>query len=298
MTGARTRDWWARLLVLGVVLLGSLGYLSVRALGGAELVNITVTPAGRVIAFHDVRLWLLAALLAAIVALLNWGLAERRAGILGDTLRRERGAARADDDARLGQRLAEDEVAQLRDELADERARHADLQAAWRSEHEWGEELRRRIAGLGPAPASSDGFQAVAASVLALTLMLVEAGMGVLVAGGRVVAAEGIADDAAMALAERFAGGLPVGTAGSTTRWDAPDQAAHPGLPGAEATNAPGTPPDAGVRNALAIPVGPIAGSPAAIVCANRTGGFEGLDEDVLRAVGDRAGAVLAAARI
>lgn len=285
MNRGKTRDWWVRLGVLGVVLLGSLGYLVARAFGGAELVNISVTPGGRAITFHDVRLWLLAALLAAVVVLLNWGLAEHRRAGLRDTLRRERRANRSDDEARMGRRLAEGEVAELRDELGAERDRHADLQAAWRSEHEWGRELRRQLDGIGRGGRPPEGFDEVAATVLGLTLMLVEAGKGLVVAGGRVAAATGFDQDPGdSALAERFAGGGL--TPAAPTRWD-------DASPLGARTRA-----DAEVQNLLAIPVGPIDGVPAVIVCANRDGGFQGLDEDVLRAVADRAGAVLAAARL
>lgn len=66
-------------LVLGVALVGSLAYLLVLALGGAQLVKIASPSAGTMVAMHDATPWLIV-VIAAVATLLGWVLTARQRG--------------------------------------------------------------------------------------------------------------------------------------------------------------------------------------------------------------------------
>ncbi len=55
-------------LVLGVALVGSLVYLLVLAVGGAQLVRVALPHAGTTVAIHDATPWLIVAVIAAIAS--------------------------------------------------------------------------------------------------------------------------------------------------------------------------------------------------------------------------------------
>lgn len=240
---------------LAVILLGSVGYLLALSLGGAEMVSIGARRGHPVITVHNPRIWLIAAAAAAILLVLRVARAERpSAGAppapAGEPERQERD--------------------RLERELRRERAQRQDLLAAWRSQREWDRELRAALLQ-GDDPAEA---------VLELTMALVEAEKGLLLAGvpgdprpRALVARRGFDHDPTVgALVRRFASGSVE-----------PVREARPEPHGGEE-----------VRNLLAIPLRRLGDVVGVIVCADRPDGFEGLDDDVLEAVGDHAGAVLA----
>lgn len=192
MSGRAVLDPRLKLIVLGVVLIGSVAYLLARALGGFALVRVTATPRGYLIATHNPRPWLILALVAGVLSVLNWVVAERRALLLSGTLRRER------------------------ERLAGERADAEHAAAGWRSRREWGDELDRRLLERRRTGGSGDGVPGI---VLELTMALVEAEQGLLLRrpGGAdaalvPAAARGLGGDPAQSgPGQRFAAGVPAG---------------------------------------------------------------------------------------
>lgn len=240
---------------LAVVLLGAVGYLLALSLGGAEMVSVTARHGRPVISVHNPRLWLIAAAAAAILLVLR-------------VARVQRPPAGAPPGSLTGPDSEQRD--RLEAELRRERARRQDLVAAWRSQREWDRALRAALL---------QGDDA-AGAVLALTLDLVGAEKGLLLAGAPgdcgprgLICHRGFDHDpAASPLVRRFATGRVE-----------PVREAWPDPMGGEE-----------IRNLLAIPLRRLDEIVGVIVCANRPDGFEGLDGDVLEAVGDHAGAVLA----
>lgn len=282
------------LVVLGAVLLGSIAYLLVLSLGGAEMVSVTTGARGNLVTIHNPRIWLIAAAAAAVLAILHLVRAERRLTRLADLTGSEAAARRAEEEARRRYQEAERERDQLRAALSRERGQHQDLVAAWRSQREWNSELRSQIIRLQRTHGVLGRHDDVREMVLDLTMSLVDAEKGILLSQrdsdeGRleVVCHHGFDHDPQdSALAQRFA--EAVIARDSTIREDDETRMS------AEKS----TPADEEVRNLLAIPIYLIDDFAGVIVCANREGGFAGLDDEVLVAVGDHAGAVLQNSRL
>ncbi len=171
----------------------------------------------------------------------------------------------------------------------------ARMERGWRSQREWNRELREQVLRLHHEHGMLGRFDDVRQMILHVTLTLVEGEKGMLLtrqeADGdgpfTVVCAEGFEHDPQQsALAQRFA--QEVIERDSTLREDIDDDGPDKRRGGA----------DEEVHNLLAIPIYLQDQFSGVVVCANRKGGFEDLDDDVLLAVGDHAGAVLENSRL
>ena len=154
-------------------------------------------------------------------------------------------------------------------------------------------ELRRQIAELQHRNGSLGDWQDIRELVLKMAMSLTEASKGMLLSrdadgDGQVdetlelVAAEGFGDDPSRSqLAQRF--GHETLEADRILREDAPETE-----PQADASGA-----DREIDSLVAIPIYIRDHFAGVVVCANRDGGFEELDDEVLLALGDQAGAAL-----
>jgi diguanylate cyclase (GGDEF)-like protein len=190
---------------------------------------------------------------------------------------------RSRDEALAGARDAE-----ARAEREHQRAEHAE--AARRSEREWHREMRQQLIEAHHKHGVLGDTSDIRALVLRMAVTLLEADKGILLsredADGDgdldVVAYEGFDHDPDhAAIAQRFAD--RVLDRNETIREDAPQHAA----------DGSGSPADAEIENLVAIPIYIRDRFSGVVVCANRDGGFEEWDDDVLLALGDHAGAVL-----
>jgi diguanylate cyclase (GGDEF)-like protein len=172
--------------------------------------------------------------------------------------------------------------------LAAEQRLRERVEQARRTEHDWNRELREEIVRLhregGPLGHTGD----VRELVLEIAIRLVEAEKGLLLSredgndDGRLdlVCDRGFADpDAARRVAERFAD--KVIDRDTTVRED--DSGS---IPADE------------IKNLVAVPIYISDDFSGVVVCANRDGGFENLDDDVLLSLGDHAGMVLENGRL
>jgi len=284
----------ALLLVLGVGLLGSIIYLLVLALGGAELLKVALPGAGSTIAVHDARPWLVVATITGVLSLIGWALAERRVAALGAVADSEREARAAEEEARRCLRESEGKRVRLERERDQERAQLAQMARGWRSERDWNRELREQITRTQRKHGLLGNHDDVRKMVLELTMSLVDAEKGILLSDRatpddklEVVCFLGFDNDPhESAIAQRFA--TEVIERDATIRED--DKAR---VDGDKRTAA-----DEEVQNLLAIPIYLSDDFSGVIVCANREDGFEELDDEVLLAVGDHAGAVLQNSRL
>lgn len=282
------------LVGFGLILLGSLAYLLALALGGARLIKFGLAGLPPHLSTHDARPWLIAATAAGLATLVAWGLAERRLRSLEGVAEAER-QARADE-AEARQRLAEaeQEGERLRERQSEASAERDAVMRNWQQAREWNQELRDHVARLQQELGVLARHDNVRQMVLALTMNLAEAEKGILLSDRagpdgelRVVCALGFEHDPQdSAIAQRFA--TAVIERDTTIREDE-----EPHLDHDKRTAA-----DEEVHNLLAIPVYVLDDFSGVIICANREGGFEELDDDVLLAVGDHAGAVLQNARL
>ena len=300
MTPAGGARRWRHAFMLGVsvVLIGSLVYLLVLALGGAELVHVALPASGTTVSMHDARPWLIVAVVTALAGLAGWALADRRLGKTtadGDQARAAERDARAAEQA-AKERLRESEIQRdrLQREHTQDRIQREQVVRAWRSEREWNRELRSQISRMQHAQGVLGRHDDVRRTVLELTMSLVDAEKGLLLSAHEtkadqreMVCFSGFENDPHdSAIAQRFAD--EVIERDKTVRED--DEARLD----AEKR----TPADEEVRNLLAIPIYLSDNFAGVIVCANREGGFAELDDDILLAVGDHAGAVLQNSRL
>lgn len=292
MNGGRRSARWAVPVIAGAVLLGSVVYLLVLALHGERLITYGLPPVGQSVAIHDARPWLIAAAAAGGLTVAGWLFTGLRLGRARRDLVQEQAARAASE--RLAPQL--EQCARERDQFHQQRDREqaarAELTQAWHRERTWNRRLREQIAGVqreqGPLGDHADARR----RVLELTVELVEAEKGILLSDrgdGRlaVVGAVGFDNDPSdSVLAQRFAS--EVIERDTTIREDDEQRVDAAGQGAA----------DAEVRNLLAIPIYLSDEFAGVIVCANRKGGFSALDNDVLIAVGDHAGAILANSRL
>jgi diguanylate cyclase (GGDEF)-like protein len=163
------------------------------------------------------------------------------------------------------------------------------LEQSRRAEREWNRELRAQLQQLYESPRRVGGHDDVRALVLQAAIQLVEAQKGILLSRED---ADGDGDlDVAMshgfehdpqdsAIAQRFA--HEVLALDEIVREDAPTDDV-----GAR------SPADAEIDALVAVPMYMRDRFHGVIICANRPGGFEDVDDDVLLALGDQAGAAL-----
>jgi HD-GYP domain-containing protein (c-di-GMP phosphodiesterase class II) len=223
----------------------------------------------------------------ALVAAAAVGLV-RRAGARAIRLERARAQGEIERQAAERQRLrrelqrAEEAVRVQRDVLRQvERSR--------RAEREWSRELRTQLQQMYASPHRRAGRRDVVLLILQTAIELVGADRGMLLSREDgdgdgaldVMAAEGFEHDPSTSVvAQRFA--RQVLALDEIVREDAPtDDVGHV------------TPADREIESLVAVPVYLHDRFSGVIVCANRPGGFEDVDDDVLLALGDQAGAVL-----
>lgn len=255
--------------------------LLMLALAAASAV-VTLTGDGKL----DGGLLVAALTLAALTGVAAWAvehLATRRRAALEE---QRRGAMA--DRARERENDSGEELDELRDRLEETRTKltrehemRLRTERARRAEREWGRELRQQVMTMHAS--RSRGPREL---VLETAIELSGAQRGVLLAqhdgdgDGRLdlVCQRGFEGDAgASSLAQRFAG-----------RVMERDEILREDSPGAGHTAA-----DDEIDNLVAIPVYIRDEFDGVIVCANRPDGFEELDDAVLLALGDHAGAVL-----
>jgi GGDEF domain-containing protein len=182
-----------------------------------------------------------------------------------------------------------------RRELSRHRQAIAQLQQAWQAERAWGRDLRARLNDVLDRRGGSgrDGDD-VHELVLHAAIELLGAEKGLLLSrrdgdgDGELdlVVARGFDHDARhSALAQRFA--RAVFERDEIVRED------HPTAPAAQRTAA-----DDEIHALVAIPLYLRDRFQGVVICANRAGGFEDVDDDVLLALGDHAGAALHHSRL
>ncbi len=276
------------LVAAGVALLGSVIYLLVLALGGDRLVGVHELPLR--VSSHDPRAWMIVALVAAVAALLGWAWTERT---LTMATRNEGELQASEREAREERERAETRATRSKRELARQQKQHEQFARAWKAQREWNRQLREQVMELQHRQGVL-GRMDVHEMVLQLTVELVEAEKGILLSrhedsdgAMEIVASVGfIHDPTRSAIAQRFA--HEVIKQGDTIRDDG----------SAAVTEEEHSPADEEVENLLAIPIYLRDDFHGVIVCANREQGFEDMDDEVLVAVGDHAGAVLQNSRL
>jgi HD-GYP domain-containing protein (c-di-GMP phosphodiesterase class II)/GGDEF domain-containing protein len=221
-------------------------------------------------------------LTAAALAIDGWRIARERARHLesvAEALRTER-AAEGDQLKRHSRRLE--------DALSHERVLLERLRRAWKAEREWSSELRRQLQELQSRSGGS-GRGDLLELVLQAAIRLLEAEKGLLLTRGDedgdgdldMVTAQGFSHDPEhSAVAQRFA--REVLARDQIVREDDPSQLED------GRTEA-----DQEIDELVAIPLYLRDRFHGVIVCANRPGGFAEVDDDVLLALGNQAGAAL-----
>ncbi|MDQ3934398.1 MAG: HD domain-containing protein [Actinomycetota bacterium] len=166
-----------------------------------------------------------------------------------------------------------------------------ELERARAAEREWHRELRSQVAKAQRAGGALSGHDDLRALVLRVAVTLLEAEKGLLLSRADedddgdldLVAYEGFENDPEhAAIAQRFAS--RVLDRDQTIREDSPRH--------------DGSSADAEIRNLVAIPIYIRDRFSGVVICANRDGGFEDWDDEVLLALGDHAGAVLDNSRL
>ena len=208
-----------------------------------------------------------------------------------EALERERDGTRQQrDELERDREAVRREVDRLKGALARERRLLERLQQSWRAEREWNRELRGQVQRLyeGRERSGEDGD--VNALILRAAIELVEAEKGMLLSrrdtdgDGEldVVVSHGFEHDPRhSAVAQRF--GREVLDRDEIVREDEPggreDEAA--------------TPADREIDSLVATPLYLQDRFSGVVICANRSGGFEEVDNEILLALGDHAGAAL-----
>jgi diguanylate cyclase (GGDEF)-like protein len=189
----------------------------------------------------------------------------------------------------------ESQIGELESTLSGERELRTRVEAARESERKWRQALRSQFNEAFKDRSYLAAVDDVPSLVLHTALVLLEAEKGMLLSrvdedrDGRldVVAAEGFkGDPKESGVAQHFAGRV-------LTR-DEMVRESDPGSIQAESEN----PVDAEIENLVAIPIYIQDEFSGVVICANKAGGFDESDDDVLLALGDHAGAVLDNARL
>jgi diguanylate cyclase (GGDEF)-like protein len=263
--------------------------VAVALMGISALATAVILIAGGNVADAPDDLLPLALACAALAALLGW--------------RRDRAAAKSraardsSEAARLTRELEEERRrGRLRqEELSRERTLRHRIDRARRAEREWGRELRQQLARLHKERGMFTGPDDMPSLVLRLARELVEADKALLLARADedgdgqldLLCHEGFdAEPGGSAIAQRFA--REVLERDRIVREDEPELGGMDG----------GAPADEEIDNLVAVPIFIHDRFTGVVVCANRDGGFEDLDDDVLLSLGDQAGAVLENTRL
>jgi len=213
---------------------------------------------------------------AALLALAGWSRERRAHG-----LRANAAEERADE--------AERELRQREQTLAEERELRLRTQRARKAEREWSRELREQVLRLHNQSGVLSDSNDVRELVLEVAMRLSDAEKGLLLAQGDsdqdgkldLVAARGFEGDPAESeLAQRF--GEKVIERDRIIREDSNEKLEGDGARA-----------DSEIDSLIAIPVYVKEDFHGIVICANRPGGFEEFDDDVLLALGNQAGAVL-----
>jgi diguanylate cyclase (GGDEF)-like protein len=241
-------------------------------------------------------------LAAGVLGAFAWRQEQRRLGArLGDIEQRsaELDAARADAEsarqaAERAERHSAEKVDRMKQELDHERHARMRVERARKAEHDWNRELRDQVVRAHRESGTLGDSDDVRALVLHIAVTLVGAQKGLLLSrkddnhDGKLdfVCAEGFDNDPReSAIAQRFAGEVI-----------AEDQTVKEDAGAVDEENS--TAADREIENIVAIPIYIQDEFSGAVICANRDGGFEELDDDVLLALGNHAGAVLENGRL
>ena len=263
--------------------LAAAAYLVVLALGGEGEFEVK----------EDALPLLVVTLLVGVAGLVGGWREHRRALEEVDDLAglEEERQAHARSREQLGTRLQERER-----ELEGERAEVARLRRAREAEKAWNAELRSEVFRMSAERGVlADSLTDIRELVLRVAVNLTEAEKGLLLSredqdeDGRLDLAAAIGfdnDPESSEVAQRFAG--EVIERDTTVREDDSREIER------ERDSAA----DQEIRNLVAIPIYIQDRFSGAVVCANRPGGFEELDDDVLLALGDHAGAILQNGRL
>ncbi|MEA2496450.1 MAG: hypothetical protein QOJ29_4361 [Thermoleophilaceae bacterium] len=198
------------------------------------------------------------------------------------------------EDAEQRAAAAESKAAKQAEWLERERRLAEQLGQARKTEHDWNRELRREVSKLQAERGVLGRSDDIRELVLATAMRLVDARKGLLLSredgdgDGRLdlVASHGFRNDpAASNVAQQFAD--RVLEHDEMVRSDEPAEVA--------ATYAAA---DGEIESLVAIPIYIADEFRGVVICANRPGGFEELDDEVLLALGDHAGAVLENGRL
>ncbi len=262
-----------------------------------------VEPPGAIVTPTESLVLLGLTLLAAALVVLAWWRERRQKGReLDERDRRlqERDERVREREEQLSERdeqltARENQVRQLEERLEEERRTSSRLGEARRAEREYSRQLRtelsRVVSERGPLGRTDD----IPQLILRLAVSLLEAEKGVLLSGRDrggdgdldLLAAEGFAEDPQRSeLVQRFA--HQVIERDTAVREDSPAGGADGGPQPAEAE----------IENLVAIPLYVRDEFEGVVVCANRRGGFEELDDETLVALGDQAGSLLDNARL
>jgi diguanylate cyclase (GGDEF)-like protein len=213
---------------------------------------------------------------AAVLALAGWWRERRAHGL----------RAKAADER---VKEAERELREREKNLAEERELRLRTQRARKAEREWAQELREQVLRLHSQRGVLSDSNDVRELVLEVAMRLSDAEKGLLLAqddadrDGKLdlVAARGFEGDPAESeVAQRFAEQVI-----ERDRIIREDSSAK--------LEGDGAPADSEIESLIAIPVYVKEDFHGIVICANRPGGFEELDDDVLLALGNQAGAVL-----
>ena len=236
---------------------------------------------------------------AGLLAIAGWA-QERRgsASRMEATLQEQRKSDRRIDeleqtlaDAESKRRKLEGRLRQQREALHHEQHTRLRVERARQAEREWARELREQVLALHRRQEALGDTDDIRELVLRVAIELVGAEKGLLLSRGDrdndgrldLVANRGFDHDPADSeVAQRFA-----------KRVLERDEIVREDKPGAGKS-----PADGEIHCLVAVPVYINDGFEGVVVCANRAGGFEELDNDVLLALGDHAGAVLENTRL
>ena len=218
---------------------------------------------------------------------------EEREKALGKARDEADAAREQQEEQRRGRQKAESRLKQQDDELGRERYLRSRAEEARRTERNWSKELQAEVMRMyregGPLGGSGD----VPSIVLRLATTLLEADKGLLLSrsdenGELLVSAfEGFEHDPSDSrIARRFS--EEVLEKDSTIREDNPKKAGS-GQPSLA---------DDEIENLLAIPVYIQDEFDGVVVCANRSGGFEDYEDEILLSLGDHVGALLENGRL
>ena len=291
------------LLFLGLLLLAALIYALALYLSGVHLAN----------APGDVLPWAFAVI--GLLALIGWWWERSKNATVAQDLENERQRfeerhqKREGDLAKLREdleSLREREEKNRRDreqlesslekrgeELRRERYLRSRVEEARRTEKNWNQELQAEIMRTYREGGALAGTGDVPSIVLRLARTLLEAKKGLLFSrhdggeGLELSASEGFEHDPSdSAIARRF--GEEVLERDSTIREDEPEKP----------KGGQSSPSDEEIENLVAIPVYIQDEFDSVVVCANRSGGFEDYEDEVLLSLGDHVGAVLENGRL